>query len=67
MADEPTKEPLEGLHITEYDSNKEIVTIQVHRYLLNNPNSIAALQKLMAEIIQHGPSVSGVKIEPRKP
>jgi hypothetical protein len=63
---ERKKEPLEGFHITDYDADKQIVTIQVHRYLFNNPASIEALQKRIEEIINDGPSVDAVTIEPRK-
>ncbi len=59
------KEPLEGLQITDYDQKNEIVTIQVHRYLLKNPKSIDAMQKLMVKIIEDGPNVAGVTVEPR--
>jgi hypothetical protein len=66
MTEEPKKDPLEGLHITGYDTEKEVVTIELHRSLLKNPNSIKAIQQRMVDIINHGPSVSSVEVKPRK-
>lgn len=65
MTEEPKKDPLEGLQITEYDKEKEVVTIELHRYLLKNPKSIEAIQKRIIDIIEHGPSVAGVTVKPR--
>jgi hypothetical protein len=65
MADEP-KDPLEGLQITDYDANTEFVTIEVHRSILGNNRQVEALMKKITDIIQGGPNVRGVHVEPRK-
>jgi hypothetical protein len=59
-------DPLEGFQITDYDPNTEFVTIQIHRSILANPRQRAAIAKKALEIIEGGPSVKGVHIEPRK-
>jgi hypothetical protein len=66
MTKDAKKEPLEGLHITDYNKKNEIVTIELHRYLIKNPNSIKAIQKRIVDIIKHGPNVSGVEVKSRK-
>jgi hypothetical protein len=60
------KDSLEGFDITDYDPETEFVTIQIHRSILKRPASQEALQEKCQEIIAGGPSVSGVRIVPRK-
>jgi hypothetical protein len=67
MTAEKGKDPLEGLQITDYDSKTEFVTIEIHRSILANPRQREAVAKKAVEIIEGGPSVSGVHIVPRKP
>lgn len=60
------KDPLEGFQITDYDPKTEFVTIEIHRSILSNPGQQEAIAKKAVEIINGGPSVKGVHIEPRK-
>ena len=66
MNDESKKDPLEGFQITDYDPNREFVTIEIHRSILANARQREAVAKRAVEIIEGGPSVKGVHIEPRK-
>jgi hypothetical protein len=65
MADEP-KDPLEGFQITEYDRNTEFVTIEIHRSILASDRQRKAITEKVVEIIEGGPNVKGVHVEPRK-
>ena len=60
------KDPLEGFQITEYDRDKEFVTIEIHRSILGNARQREAIAKKAIEIIEGGSSVKGVHIEPQK-
>ena len=60
------KDPLEGFQMTDYDPNTEFVTIEIHRSILANPRQGEAVAKKAVEIIEGGPGVKGVHIEPRK-
>jgi hypothetical protein len=60
------KDPLEGFQITDYDPETEFVTIQIHRSILGNARQREAVAKRAVEIIEGGPGVRGVHIEPRK-
>lgn len=66
MNDEPKKEPLEGFQITDYDPKTEFVTIEIHRSILGNDHQRNAVIKKAVEIIEGGPNVKGIHIEPRK-
>jgi hypothetical protein len=69
MADEPKKEPLEGLHITAYDSSTGMVTVEMHgsliRYLQAHPEKLDIFLKQLVDATTHGPSVSSVEVQPR--
>jgi hypothetical protein len=52
--------------VVDYEADTEFVTMQIHRSILNNPRHAEALAKRCEEIITHGPSVTGVKVIPRK-
>ncbi len=58
-------DPLEGFQITGYDESTQTVTIQIHRSLLDNTRSQQALIGKCIEIINRGPNVNTVSIEPR--
>lgn len=60
------KDPLEGFQITDYDPNTEFVTIEIHRSILGNERQREAVINRAREIIEGGPNVRGVHIEPRK-
>ncbi|MBL4645270.1 MAG: hypothetical protein JKY99_02295 [Rhizobiales bacterium] len=50
MADE--KYPLEGFQITNYDEKNRVVTIQIHRRILRDPNQQTAILKKAMEILE---------------
>jgi hypothetical protein len=58
-------DPLGDFNVTDYEPETEFVTIAVHRSLFKNPKSMEAAAKKAQEIILAGPSVKGVKFEPR--
>lgn len=66
--EESAKEPLEGLHITDYDATSEKVTIELHgsllRYLHTHPDKMQVLLERLARAI--GKSVSSVEVQPRQ-
>jgi uncharacterized protein YuzE len=47
----------EGCQIIEYNEQKEIVTIELHRKLLQHPQQLEAIIKHFVEIIEHGPNL----------
>jgi hypothetical protein len=60
------KDPLEGVHFTNYDPPTEFVTIEIHPSILADPRQFDAVVKKAIEIIEGGPNVKGVHVEPRK-
>jgi hypothetical protein len=52
----------EGFQIIEYNEQEEIVTIELHRHLLQHPGQREAIMKNFIEIIEHGPKVKRVNI-----
>jgi rubrerythrin len=48
----------EGLQVIEYNEQEEIVTIELHRHLLQHPGEREAIIKHFVEIIEHGPHPS---------
>ena len=65
MSDEPKNYPLKGSKLQTM-SQYEFEAIKVHRSLLANAREREAVAKKAVEIIEGGPSVKGVHIEPRK-
>ena len=57
---------LEGFQIIDYNEQEEIVTIELHRHLLQHPQQREAIIKKFVEIIEHGPNLRGVGAVPRK-
>lgn len=66
MVDELIKDPLEGFQITDYDEEKQTVTITIHRLILRDPKQQQAAAQKCIEIIQHGPNVAKVHVDPRE-
>ncbi len=47
----------EGFQIIEYNEQEEIVTIELHRHLLQHPQQREAIIKHFVEIIERGPNL----------
>jgi hypothetical protein len=60
------EDPLEGVHFTEYDPKTQFVTIEIDASLLKDKRQREAVVKKAIAIIQGGPNVKGVHVEPRK-
>jgi hypothetical protein len=50
----------EGFKVIDYNEQEEIVTITLHRHLLQHPQDRKAIINRFVEIILHGPNVRGV-------
>jgi len=48
----------EGFRIIDYNEREDIVTIELHRHLLQYPGQREATIKKFAELIEHGPNVN---------
>jgi hypothetical protein len=48
----------EGLRIIDYNEQEEIVTIELHRHLLQHPGQREAIIKKFAELIERGPNIN---------
>jgi hypothetical protein len=51
---------LEGFKVIDYNEQEEIVTITLHRHLLQHPQDRKAIINRFVEIILHGPNVRGI-------
>jgi hypothetical protein len=49
----------EGFQIIDYNEQEEIVTIELHRHLLQHPQQREAILKKFVEILEHGPNLKG--------
>jgi hypothetical protein len=52
--------PPEGFNVVDYNEQEEIVTLTLHRHLLQHPQDRKAIINRFIEIILHGPNVRGV-------
>jgi hypothetical protein len=70
MTDESKKksesDPPEGFQVIDYNEQEEIVTIELHRHLLQHPQHRKAIITKFVEIIEHGPNLKGVGAVARK-
>jgi len=48
----------EGFRIIDYNEREEIVTIELHRHLLQHPGERETTIKKFAELIEHGPNIN---------
>jgi hypothetical protein len=58
-ADSQRTECPEGFQIIDYNEQEEIVTIELHRHLLQHPQQREAILKKFVEILERGPNLKG--------
>jgi hypothetical protein len=65
MTKNPIKEPLEGFHFDNFDTETKALTIKIHEYILARPEKRQALLKRLEEVLAFDDAIQTIHVEPR--